>query len=163
MATLEPGEVYPEAVFQRAIVSVVRDILNEADRSFVVMEGFGLDVATFLDGKVRFFEVKAFGGQRLGGVGFGDRVGRGTQVDLLLCDNKSLPLFDTLVRWVYADATQSPGTARYTLFTCVKAKNSAMGNTVCREKQNNLRISALRDSLVPWTKLCAEIRRFLLD
>ena len=163
MATLEQVEVYPEAAFQKAIVSVVRDILSAAGRSFVVLEGFRLDVATFFDGKVRFFEVKAFGGQRAGGVGFGNGVGQGTQVDLLLCDDKSLPLFDPVIRWVYADATQSPGTARYALFTCMKAKNSAMAITVRRGKQNNLRISALRDSLVPWTELCAQIRRFLLD
>jgi hypothetical protein len=92
MLTLEPVEVYPEATFQRTIVSVVKEILNDAGRSFVVLEGFGLDVATFLESKVRFFEVKAFGGQRPGSVGFGDRAGQGKQVDLLLCEDKSLPL-----------------------------------------------------------------------
>ncbi|HKM81130.1 MAG TPA: hypothetical protein VJY15_09240 [Candidatus Acidoferrum sp.] len=163
MATIEPTEVYPEAAFQRAIVSVVKDILTDAGRPFVVLEGFGLDVATFLDNKVRFFEVKAFGGQRQGGVGFGNGVGEGIQVDLLLCDDKSLPLFDPAIRWVYADSTQSPGTARYALFTCTKAKDSAMANAVRRGKQNNLRISALRDSLVSWAEICAQIRRFLLD
>jgi hypothetical protein len=32
-----------------------------------------------------------------------------------------------------------------------------------RGKQNNLRISALRDGLVSWTELCTQIGRFLLD
>jgi hypothetical protein len=158
---LEPAEVYPEEIFQGAVVSVSKDILTNAGRPFEMLEGFGLDVAVFLDDKVRFFEVKAFGGQRLGGVGFGDRYGNGAQIDLLLCDN--LFLFDTTVRWVYADGTQSRGTARYALFTCTKAKNSAMAKTVCRGKQNNLRISALRQSLMPWMELCAEIRGFLLE
>jgi hypothetical protein len=160
---LEPTEVYPEKIFQGAIVSLSRAILTDAGRAFEVLEGFGLDVAVFSEGKVHFLEVKAFGGQRLGGVGFGDRRGGGAQVDLLLCDAKNLYLFDSTIRWVYADGTQSPGTARYALFTCGKAKNSAMANTVCRGKQNNLRISALRDSLMPWTELCSQIRRFLLD
>jgi hypothetical protein len=163
MATLEPMEVYPETIFQKTIVSVVSDILTDAVGSFAVLEGFGLDVATFFDNKVRLFEVKAFGGQRLGGVGFGNGVGQGTQVDLLLCDDKSLLLFDPFIRWVYADATQSPGTARYALFTCMKAKNSAMAKTVRRGKQNNLRISALGKSLVPWTELYAQIGGFLLE
>lgn len=160
---LEPIKVYPEAVFQAAIVSVARGILTNAGRPFEILDGFGLDVAVFSSDRVRFFEVKAFGGQRVGGVGFGDRHGNGAQVDLLLCENKNLSLFDTLIRWVYADGTEPPGSARYALFTCAKAKNSAMANTVCRGKQNNLRLSALRGGLVPWAELCAQVRAFLLD
>lgn len=163
IATLEPAEVYPEAIFQRAVVSLFRDILTDAGQPFALLEGFGLDVAVFSGNKVRLFEVKAYGGQRQGGVGFGDRHGNGAQVDLLLCDDKNLSLFDTTIRWVYADGTQSPGTARYALFTCTQAKNWAMANTVCRGKQNNLRISALRDGLMSWTELCSRIRGFLLD
>ena len=44
------------------------------------------------------------------------------------------------------------------------SENTRLGPIPCVVgKQNNLRISALRDSLVPWTELCAEIRRFRLD
>ncbi|SRR5712692_148514 len=167
MPILEPVEVYPEASFQGAIVSVIEDILVEAGRQFVVMKGFGLDIAVFMDASqqsnVRFFEVKAFGGQRPGAVGFGNGSGLGAQVDLLLCEKNRLAMFDGTIRWVYADATRGLGTARYALFTCGEAKNAAMANAVCRGKQNNLRISALHDRLLPWTQLRDEIRGFLLD
>lgn len=55
---LEQTEVYLEAVFQEAVVSVSRDVLAEADRPFAVLEGFGLDVAVFSANKVRFLELE---------------------------------------------------------------------------------------------------------
>jgi hypothetical protein len=158
---LEPMQVYPEVLFQRAVSSLCQEALFRTGIPFRIFEGFGLDIAVFSQTRVRFLEVKAFGGQRVGGVGFGDRYGSGTQMHLLLCEDEVLPLFDKTVRWIYADGTKSAGTARYALFTCAKAKNSAM-NSVCRGKQNNLRIAALHDSLVPWAKLCDDINSFLL-
>lgn len=166
MAVPEPTAVYQEKEFQGAILAAVKNLLGVAKRRFVVFEGFGLDVAIFIDTPpsciLRFLEVKVFGAQRMGGVGFGDGRGQGPQVNLLLSPEWSLELFDQMVRWVYADATQAPGTARYALFTCVKARSTAMGGVACG-KQNNLRASELRDSLVNWTQLCAQIQGFLLS
>lgn len=162
----EPLAVYPEAEFQKAIVSLVEDILREAALPFVVIPKFGLDVAVFLDAPpvdaVRLFEVKAFGGQRMGGIGFGNGRGIGPQVDLLLCGDSDLRLFDSSIRWVFVDATQPPGTRRYALLTCATAKKAAMGSSVARGKQNNLRISAMSKSLVDWLQLREDVGGFLL-
>lgn len=164
MAVAEPAVVYPERKFQEALVMVIRDVLTASGREFMVLERFGLDIAVFVanapQSVVRLFEVKAFGAQRMGGVGFGDKRGQGAQIDLLLCSN--LPLLDGTVRWVYADATKPAGSPRYALFTCAKAKASAMGSAIAHGKQNNLRTSALRDCLLDWNALCGEVQRFLL-
>jgi hypothetical protein len=82
-------------------------------------------------------------------------------MDLLLCSDASLSLFEGTVRWVYADGTKPPGSSRYALFTCTTAKSASMGG-VARGKQNNLRIAALRDCLLDWGGLCGEVQRFLL-
>jgi hypothetical protein len=37
-----------------------------------------------------------------------------------------------------------------------------MGAAVVRGKQNNFRISALRDCLLGWNELCGDMQRFLL-
>ena len=165
MAVQEPMVVYPEEQFQRAILSVLTDILNASGQQFILLKGFGLDIAVFIgrqsDAVARFIEVKAFGAQRMGGVGFGDGRGQGPQVDLLLPSHESLALLSGIVRWVYADATQPVGSCRYCLFTCETAKAAAMGGVV-RGKQNNLRISALRESLVDWSGLRTQIQEFLL-
>jgi hypothetical protein len=165
MAVVEPAEVYPEAEFQRAVVALIQDVLVTAGRHFQVLERFGLDIAVFISSPpqnvVRLFEVKAFGGQRMGGVGFGNPRGQGAQVDLLLCPDTALPLFDGTIRWIYADGTRPAGSARYALFTCTKAKAAAMGG-VARGKQNNLRTSALRDCLLTWHQLHDQLRCFLL-
>jgi hypothetical protein len=165
MALAEPAVVYPEAEFQKAVVGLLEDLLTSAGRPFQVLQRFGVEIAVFMmnprENAVRLFEVKAFGAQRMGGVGFGNQRGQGAQVDLLLCPDDSLPLFDGTIRWVYADATQPSGTARYAVFTCAKAKAAAMRG-VARDKQNNLRIAALRDCLVTWSQLYDDVRRFLL-
>lgn len=70
--------VYPEAEFQKALVSMIDALLRAENRPFALLERFGLDVAIFLDGlatTVRLLEVKAFNAQRMGGIGFGN--GRG--------------------------------------------------------------------------------------
>jgi hypothetical protein len=165
MALTEPATVYPEAEFQKAVVGLIEELLTSAGRPFQLLQRFGLDLAVFIvtphENAIRLFEVKAFGAQRMGGVGFGNQRGQGAQVDLLLCPDDVLPLFDGTVRWVYADATQPIGTARYAVFTCARAKAAAMGG-VARGKQNNLRISALRDCLVTWSHFSDDVRRFLL-
>lgn len=162
----EPLVVYPEAEFQKAVVTLIEDILRGAGLPFVAIQKFGLDVAVFLNATpvsaVRLLEVKAFGGQRMGGIGFGNGRGIGPQVDLLLCGDSDLCLFDSSVRWVFADATQQPGSRRYALLTCATAKKAAMGSTVARGKQNNLRISALSKSLVDWPQLRQDVGGFLL-
>ena len=89
----------------------------------------------------------------MGAVGFGNGHGFGPQVVLLLHKDSEFRLFESSVRWVFADATQQPGTCRYSLFTCVTAKKAAKGRSVAREKQNNLRISALSEILVDWGQL----------
>ena len=165
MATQEPTDVYPEERFQSAIVSVSREILNASGQEFILLEGFGLDIAACVatpSGTIaRFIEVKAFGAQRMGGVGFGNGRGQGAQVDLLLAPDDCFSLLSSIVRWVYADATQAVGSRRYCLFTCEKAKAVAMGG-VARGKQNNLRISALKENLVDWLRLRTQIQQFLL-
>ena len=166
MTVSEPLDIYPEAKFQEALVSLIKDFLSAGNRRFALLQRFGLDVAVFCEASsgatvVRFFEVKAFGGQRMGGVGFGNGRGLGPQVDLLLAPDDCLCLFGPTVRWAYADATQNPGTARYALFTCETAKKAAMRD-VLRGKQNNLRVSALRPSLLNWADFCSQVKHFLL-
>ena len=165
MAVVEPTVVYPEGRFQEAVAAAIEDTLTAAGRRFLVLQRFGLDIAVFMANQpqnvIRLFEVKSYNEQRPGGVGFGNRRGQGAQVDLLLCLDASLPLLDGMIRWVYADATLPPGSPRYALFTCAKAKAAAMGG-VARGKQNNLRTSALRDCLVAWNQLCEELHSFLL-
>ena len=91
--------------------------MRESGLQSVVIQKFGLDVLVFLDvtpvNAVRLFEVKAYGEQRRGGIGFGNGEGIGPQVDLLLCGDSDMRLFDSSVRWVFADDTQQPGTCRY--------------------------------------------------
>jgi len=98
MGIPEPKDVYPEERFQSAIVAVMRDVLNASGQKFVLLEGFGLDIAIFIAtpyGSIaRFIEVKAFGAQRMGGVGFGNGRGVGIQVDLLLTHDNCLSLLD---------------------------------------------------------------------
>lgn len=162
----EPQIVYPEAEFQKSIVALIKDILAGGNRKFALLERFGLDVAIFFEvpqgaTAIRLMEVKSFGCQRMGGVGFGNGKGVGPQVDLIISGESSLCLFDETVRWVFADSTLPAGSSRYALFTCAMAKKAAMG-TVLRGKQNNLRLSALRPFLVTWTDFCLQVSDFLL-
>ena len=165
MAVREPTVIYPEEHFQSAIVAVLKDILQTRRHQFILVESFGLDIALFVKAEsgtlARFIEVKAFGAQRIGGVGFGNGRGLGSQVDLLLLPAESLPLLNGMVGWVFADATQPVGARRYCLFTRETAKAAAMGG-VGRGKQNNLRISAFRDRLVDWTRLRTQVEQFVL-
>jgi hypothetical protein len=152
----EPLTVYPEEEFQKAVVSLIEDILRKPAIPFVIIQKSGLDVAVFPDAAapvsaVRLFEVRAYARQRMGAVGFGNGHGFGPQVDLLLRKDSEFRLFESSARWVFADATQQSGTCRCSL--CATAKKAAMGSSVAREKQNNLRISALSEILVDWGQL----------
>jgi hypothetical protein len=162
----EPQIVYPEAEFQKALVALIKDVLTEKKQKFALLERFGLDVAVFFKAPqtataIRLLEVKSFGAQRMGGIGFGNGKGIGPQVDLIISGDESLCLFDDAVRWALADATLPLGTSRYALFTCSTAREAAMG-TVLRGKQNNLRLSALRPLLVSWGEFCSQVSEFLL-
>lgn len=161
----EPESVAPESEFEAAVVEVIRDLLQEASCDYLLVPRFGLDVALFLAGPsgayARFIEAKVYNAGRAGGVGFGNGRGEGPQVELLLCAEGDQHLLDVAVRWVLADATRPAGSARYMLFDCRQARQATMGG-VSRGKQNNLRMSALKDSFVTWPELVEQLRQFLV-
>jgi hypothetical protein len=157
--TREPAVVYPEEAFEEAVFQTRQAGLTAAGCAHCFVPHFGLDAAIFIGdfpGQVRFLEAKAYGGQRPGGVGFGNRKGEGPQVDILLA--APLGSLNTSVRWAFVDATRAPGSARYALIDRRAARGVAMGG-VARGKQNNFSISALGPHLVVW----AEFRDRLLE
>lgn len=162
----EPQVVYPERQFQTAVATLINAVLAAESRQFTLLEPFGLDIGVFFENAGlmhgRFFEVKAYNAQRMGGVGFGDSRGGGQQVTLLLSPDNCFPVFRRVMRWAYVDATASSGASRYALLTCEDAKAAAMGG-VARGKQNNLRISAFRANLVSWVDFEKQVREFLFD
>ena len=126
---------------------------------------FGLDIAvqiqlapqsapTYIE-----VEVKLLRGQRLGGVGFGNKKG-GTQVDILLSTADQLAILDRNIRWAFADAMQPCGSSRYALLTCLEARNAAMGGVV-RGKQNNFKLSVIKAHLTPWPIFCEDLLAFI--
>lgn len=159
----EPSVVYPEKDFENALASVIRAHLP-GNVASVIVPRFGLDFAVFMrslsGSRVVFVDAKSYGGQRQGGLGFGNGVGRGPQVDLLISSRDQLEILDNHVRWAFADATQPPGAARYALLTCSQARNAAMGG-VARGKQNNFRISALKAHSIAWPPFCEQLLAFL--
>jgi hypothetical protein len=162
----EPEVVAPESVFQSAVIEEVKEILNKANQRFFLIEGFGLDIALFISRRtetaIKFLEVKVFNAGRPGGVGLGTPKGQGPQVELLLKSSLELATLDSLVQWIYADATKPKGSARYALFSSVAAQAAVM-RSVEKGKQNNLRISSLKESLVSWPQLFALLSEFLLS
>jgi hypothetical protein len=153
LAFVEPYQVYPEQEFEAALSAVLEQVLTSLSVPFVLLPHRRLDIAAFFerDGRTHsvLLEVKAFGGQRQGGVGFGDSRGEGRQVDMLLCEDRLLGLFAQPVRWAFADATMDVGSARYGLFTCEEMKASVMAG-VGRGKQNNFSVARLRSGLRSW-------------
>ena len=150
----EPTIVYPEAAFETAVLAVLRAGPSMSKLPFVVVPRLGLDIAVFIgnsaeSSRVHFVEAKSYGGQRPGGVGFGNGNGEGPQVDVLLAEPPG-PL-DASVHWAFVDATRDVGTARYALIDCQEARAAAMGG-VARGKQNNFKVSALTHHLVGWLK-----------
>jgi hypothetical protein len=157
----EPQRVYPEAEFEAAVVGLIDAGLKRAGIRFQIVPKFGVDIALFVQGaipRVLFVEAKSFGGQRQGGVGFGNSKGEGSQVELLI--EPPTDLLNGSVRWVFADATQSVGAPRYAFFDCLTARSAAMGS-VARGKQNNLRVSALKPHLVDWSRFCSQVLSFV--
>ncbi len=160
----------PEETFHRAIKNEIEEILSrmKSDRSLIeyfILDKFGLDLAIFMkwfDGSstIRLFEIKAFVRSRQGGVGFGNRRGEGSQVDLLLLQEKQLILADEFIRWILVDGTKPKGTRRYAIFSSREAKSAAMGG-VKRGKQNNLRVNQLMRNALTWDQLSEELKRFL--
>lgn len=166
MAVSEPVVAYPEAEFQKTIVSVIEDSLTLEKRQFVILERSGW---MWLSSSALYGRPAQCGFWKSKPSGLSEWVALGSAIGVALehrltssCLKKtSLHLFDSIVRWAYADATQHPGTPRYGLFTCGLAKKAAM-RSVSRGKQNNLRVAALRPSLVGWAAFCTQIRDFLL-
>ena len=162
MQHAEPPVVYPEALFEEALAPVIQACAQL--RSGTVVRRFGLDFAVFAGEPSRtnvlFIEVKSYGGQRVGSVGFGNGKGGGPQVDILLCGSGQLPTLDGHIRWAIADATQAVGTARYALLSCSEACGAVMGS-VARGKQNNFRLSAVKPHLVAWAEFCERLIRFM--
>ncbi len=161
----------PERVLQDAVKSEIERLLARSKslglvRDFDVLEGFGLDLAVFATlargSRVRFVELKAFVGQRPGGVGFGNGEGEGAQVDILLHPTSEMALFDGFVCWILGDGTRPSGTARYVLFSCTEAKFAVM-NEVARGKQNNFRVRQLLEEPLTWEQLCERIEHFILE
>jgi hypothetical protein len=156
--------VAPESTFEAAVLGAVRMLVGQKGCKCLVVPGFGLDLALFLQNGgrtyARFLEAKVYAAGRPGGVGFGSPKGEGPQVELLLCPDSDLGLLDSDVRWVLADATRRAGSARYALFDCRRAKAAAMGE-VRKGKQNNLRLSALDDCFVTWRELVERLDAFL--
>src|SRR3990172_2723411 len=161
----EPSEVYPEERFEATLTELAQFVLEKARARYTLVPKFGLDIAVFLIGSagpnVRFIEAKSYGGQRMGGVGFGNGKGVGPQIDVLLCSEEQLAAFDAHVRWALVDATRPVAAARYAFFSCSCAKAAAMGG-VARGKQNNLKLSALGPEFVDWAPFCTVFRTFLL-
>lgn len=49
MGIPEPKAVYPEERFQSAILALIRDALNTSGLKYVLLEGFGVDIAAFIE------------------------------------------------------------------------------------------------------------------
>lgn len=161
----------PEKTFQKSIVCVLRKFLNKRKCEgtlveYYILENFGLDIAIFMKWKnnqftVRFFEVKAFVGSRLNGVGFGNQKGKGAQVDLLLLEESQLDLANQFVRWIMVNGQKRKGTKRFIFFNSGQAKKAAMCG-VKKGKQNNFRVKDLMKNSIKWHELIQEIERFLM-
>lgn len=156
----EPVVVYPETEFERALTPLFEAGLRGCQTAVMVPK-FGLDFAVFIQDGSRpsslFLEVKAYGGQRQGGVGFGNGRGEGPQVEILL--SAECNVLDQCVRWAFADATQMAGANRYAFLNCSEARAAVMG-VVARGKQNNFKLSALRPHFVGWHQFVESVLRF---
>jgi hypothetical protein len=155
----------PEQTLQHSLILEIRSLFNQSKADYFLIEGFGLDIAIFTKRNEvsysRFLELKAFVGNRPGGVGIGTSKGRGAQIDLLLLPASELQLADAFMRWVLVDGTLPKGSPRYAYFTCTQASKAVMGK-VARGKQNNLRVSYFQKHLITWDQLSDELLHFLL-
>lgn len=147
-------------------MAAVEEILTQAPVpvAHFVLEDFGLDLAVLIrwPGRrpaVKFLELKAFVGSRQGGIGFGNRDGRGCQVDLLMQGQKELAAAQ-FCRWIVADVTKERGTPRFWILTNLEARNAAM-KSVERGKQNNLSVKRMPGRALTWHNLKGELKAFL--
>jgi hypothetical protein len=162
----------PEATLQLAIKSRISTMLDHEKvkgtlATYFILDSFGLDLAVALkrsNGRCSFklLELKAFVGQRQGGVGIGNQQGQGSQIDLLLLNDEQLNVCDEFIRWIFVDGTMQKGKKRFAFFGTRDAKNAVMA-TVQRGKQNNLRVSELRKNLISWNELLEQLERFLIS
>lgn len=160
----------PEDTLQKAVKQEIGLILDDQKSkgylvNYFILEYFGLDLAVAMKrpngrSSIRFLELKAFVGSRQGGVGFGNRRGEGSQVDLLLLAGQQPALCDRFVRWILVDGTKPKGSNRYVIFNNKQAENAAMGG-VRKGKQNNLRVNDLLKYGTTWDRLLEEIAYFL--
>ncbi len=162
----EPIIAYPEKEFEMALRIVISNLLQSRALKSAVPR-FGLDIAfdiidphqnspTHLE-----IEVKAYKGQRQGGVEFGNKKG-GSQVDLLLTDANELIEYEKIIRWAFVDATMKVGTRRYALITCIEARDAVMGS-VCRGKQNNFKMSSIKMHQISWPDFIQKLSDFLIQ
>lgn len=162
--TPEPDLLAGEASLQRAIVTEMNRVLHAHGSRFVIVEGFGLDVAAWIASErgvsIKLLELKVFLGARPGGVGFGNQQGRGPQVDLLMNSEESLQMLEPSTRWILGNGTLPMDTARYACATSLFAKRAAMG-LVDRGKQNNFRVADFMLQAVTWPTLCENLAQFL--
>jgi len=132
-------------------------------KAALIVPKLGLDFGVFVHSlsgcRPVFIEVKSYGGQRQGGVGFGNGKGEGPQVQLLLSEN--VGILDDCVRWAFADDTKPPGEARFALLNCSEAKAAVMG-VVAQGKQNNFNFSKVRSHLVGWQVFAERLVTFVL-
>lgn len=166
---LSDSNLKPEIAFQYALKAEIIAILDKKKAEgnlieYSIFEGFGLDLAVFLKWlncyASKFFELKAFVGQRPGGVGFGNGKGEGAQVYILSKNLDKLSFLNQFICWILIDGTKEIGKRRYALFDNITAKSAAMG-TVRKGKQNNFRINELMRKPLNWTELSEELQIFL--
>ena len=157
----------PEAAFEEAAIAGIRSRLDRragAGLRYDIIQRFGLDtIVLILSGErleLRLLEFKAYAGQRMGGVGFGNQRGRGPQVDLLMLPDDLLASLTPYVRWCFADLTRLEDERRYSVITCWEAKRAAMGG-VGRGKQNNFRIKDALHEPLAWGEMLDRVEGFL--
>jgi hypothetical protein len=161
MVCAEPMVVYPEKEFEMALRMVIH-IASTSGLACAIVPATGFDMAVQVIAptpRTIHIEVKSYGGQRQGGVGFGNGKGAGPQVDLLVDEEQAVSRDDD-VRWAFADATRAFGVPRYALLSCSEARGAAMC-VVARNKQNNFRLSALKNHWVPWAEFSEKLIAFI--
>jgi hypothetical protein len=167
---IDEPDFQSEKDLEDAIAVVVRSVLGERSHA-VILRGFGLDLAVFMqsssgDFRTVFFEIKAFADHH-GRCGFGNQRGEGNQIRLLFDEltatprtKEELSILDPSVRWIVGNRSRSVGSNRYLFFTSQQAQEAAMGG-VRPGKQNNLRLSMLTDAWITWPELLKEVKAFI--
>jgi len=162
--TPEPDELDDDDWFRDKLIYEIERILDGAGVRHEIIPEFGLDVGVFVfhDDRTacKFLEAKT-SSPRKGRVGMGNRMGKGTQVDLLLREDDSLRRLRNVIMWILGDSSIRIGEKRYAFFDCIEAKESAYGG-VQLKKQNNLNVTKLLKRGLTWDELSDSLKRFLL-